>query len=87
MAKLSEYRFGRRMYDLDIYDPHYGSCDREAPRRRRIVVNEDIDSDIGFHTLLHEVIHAIDDDLSHSKVDRLAKYMSKFLLDMGYRRK
>lgn len=74
------------MYELDIYEPHYGSCDKEKPKYRRLVVNHDINTQEGLDTLIHESIHAICPKLPHSIVDRLANYLSKLLWTLGYRR-
>lgn len=85
--KLKEYKFGRRVYELDIYEPHTGSCDITKPTKRRIVVNEAIDTPDGFDTLIHEALHAIDPKLSHKKIEKIAGQLSGFLLALGYRRK
>lgn len=86
VKRIGEIRIGRRVYDLDIWEPHHGSTDIEPRNRRRLVVNDHVETDEWWDTLYHELFHAVSDtyslNLSHKQIEKLAKYCVKLKKEM-----
>lgn len=96
MPKVTHHRFGSVTYELDIYEPHHGSCDLEKPRHPKIIVNEDLNTKQGMQTLIHELNHAILENchgkkkswnMSHDFIDWMSVHLGEAMWAIGYRRR
>lgn len=65
----------------------YTNCDGLCiDDERAIVINADLDTKNGMETAIHEALHAIDWNMSESKVNLLAQNLAHFLWQAKFRR-
>jgi len=67
-------------YRLDIYEPHYGTCDSPRGRPERfITVGSDIGEFEGLRVLIEEILHASQWAKEHDCIRQTAYDLSKIV--------
>lgn len=91
------HRFAGKKFHIGVDDPYIGWCDRpgrpdpaEYPAIRLpdgLPCGNNRKAREGLITLIHEMIHAEDWDLTEAIVDRIAVDMGSLLWRLGFRRR
>ena len=93
---VKTHQFNGKKFYINVDEPYIGWCDKpgrpdstEYPAIRLpegLPFKEDRRAKQGLTTLIHEMIHAEDWDLSENRVDQIAVDMGGLLWRLGYRR-
>ena len=86
MKPVRTATFNGRKYKIDIEpDGVRGLCDQYACNDRWIHIFDDLNTQAGLTTVIHEVVHGDHWRLSEDMVERLSKDLGRFLWRLGYR--
>ncbi len=95
--KVETHRFNGTKYRIEVDDPFLGLCDKpEGPKKDRYPAlrlskglphGNEKGARTGLITLMHEMIHASNWNLSEEIVDRMAVDMGGLLWRLRYRRR
>ena len=84
--RVRQHTFNGKRYYIDIYNPHYASCDPPDSKDPEITIADGLQyNEKTLELLIHESLHACNWDKSEEKVTRTAKDISRFLWRIGYR--
>ena len=84
--KVKTATFHGRKYKIDI-DPEgvKGMCDQYDPNDRWIHIFDDLNTQHGLMTAIHEVLHSEDWKESEDRIEQISKDIGRFLWRLGYR--
>jgi hypothetical protein len=86
--RVHYHNFRGVKYEVDVEEPHHGSCDspKRKPKHPVLVVNEDISTLKGLKILIHECCHAGEWKLPEEVVDQMGEDIGRLLWRLGFRR-